>query len=171
MAKFCTECGKEIANGVAFCTECGTQAPADPVTEMSETVTEVKETKVKTPAVHTAPAQNNYQAPQQTQPVYQQPLITQATPDSTSKVVGTGAYFGLMFLFALPIIGILSVVIMSFAAKNKNIKHFAKANLIWAIIAFVLFIAAIIGIIALGNSLLEYIKQALEDSLGDLPIH
>jgi len=29
MAKFCTNCGKEIADGVAFCTECGTPAPAD----------------------------------------------------------------------------------------------------------------------------------------------
>ena len=25
----CTNCGKEIADGVAFCTECGTKAPAD----------------------------------------------------------------------------------------------------------------------------------------------
>ncbi len=168
MAKFCTECGKEIASGVAFCTECGAKAPDDPVTETTETVTEVKtEPKLETKpeaAIHTAPSQNNYRA-QQTQPVYQQPPITQAAPDPASKVVGTGAYFGLMFLFSLPIIGILSVIIMSFAAKNKNIKHFAKANLIWAIISFVFFIAAIIGIIALGNSLLEYIKQALEGSL------
>ena len=28
MAKFCTECGKEIKEGVAFCTECGTKLPA-----------------------------------------------------------------------------------------------------------------------------------------------
>ena len=37
MAKFCTECGKEIADGVAFCTECGTKAPADPATATTET--------------------------------------------------------------------------------------------------------------------------------------
>ena len=49
MAKFCTECGKEIAQGVAFCTECGTKAPADPATATTETVTEAKETKVETP--------------------------------------------------------------------------------------------------------------------------
>ncbi len=183
MAKFCTECGKEIASGVAFCTECGTKAPDDPATETTETtetiettetVSEVKtEPKVETKpeaAIHTAPTQNNYQA-QQTQPVYQQPPITQASPDPASKVVGTGAYFGLMLLFALPIIGILSVIIMSFAAKNKNIKHFARANLIWSIIAFVLFIAVIIGIIVIGNSVIEYIKQALEGSLENLPFN
>ena len=32
-------------------------------------------------------------------------------------------------------------------------------------------IVSIIGIISLGNSLVEYIKQALEGSLGDLPIN
>ncbi len=36
MAKFCTECGKEIAAGVAFCTECGAKAPADNNTEKKE---------------------------------------------------------------------------------------------------------------------------------------
>ncbi len=76
MAKFCTECGKEIADGVAFCTECGTKAPADPVTETTETVTEVKETKVETPVVHTPPAQS-YQAQQTyTQPSAQLEGIT-----------------------------------------------------------------------------------------------
>ena len=41
MAKFCTECGKEIKEGVAFCTECGTKAPADPVSATTETVTDL----------------------------------------------------------------------------------------------------------------------------------
>ena len=63
MEKFCTECGKEIADGVAFCTECGTKAPADPATATTETVTEAKDTKVETPVVHTPPAQS-YQAQQ-----------------------------------------------------------------------------------------------------------
>ena len=161
MAKFCTECGKEIADGVAFCTECGTKAPADPATATTETVTEAKDTKVETPVVHTPPAQS-YQAQQ---------TYTQPAPDPTSKVVGTGAYFGLMLLFALPIIGIISVIVMASKAKNKNIKNFAKANLIWAIIAVILSISVIVGIIALGNSFMEYIRQALEGSLGDLPIN
>ena len=125
MAKFCTECGKEIAAGVAFCTECGTKAPADPVSATTETVTEAKDTKVETPVVHTPPAQS-YPAQQ---------TYTHPAPDPTSKVVGTGAYFGLMLLFAIPIIGQIACLIMAFAPKNKNIKHFARAQLIWTVIA------------------------------------
>ena len=110
MAKFCTECGKEIAQGVAFCTECGTKAPADPETATTETVTEAKDTKVEPPVVHTPPAQS-YQAQQ---------TYTQPAPDPASKVVGTGAYFGLLLLFAIPIIGQIACLIMAFAPKNKN---------------------------------------------------
>lgn len=31
MVRFCTNCGKEIADGIAFCTECGTPTPAEPL--------------------------------------------------------------------------------------------------------------------------------------------
>jgi len=163
MAKFCTECGKEIAADVTFCTECGAKTPSDSAPRTVQTTNEVKTEVMVDPPAHTASAQS-----------YQQPVVTQAAPqvqESISKVVGTGAYFDLMLLFALPIIGIISVIVLPCKAKNKNIKNFAKANLIWAIIAFIFFVATIIGIIAVGNSLMEYIKQALEGSLGDLPIN
>ena len=161
MAKFCTECGKEIAAGVVFCTECGTKAPADPATATTETVTEAKETKVETPVVHTPPAQS-YQAQQ---------TYTQPTPDPTSKVVGTGAYFRLMLLFAIPIIGQIACIIMAFAPKNKNIKHFARAMLIWTVIGIIIAALVIGGIVLLVNTFSDYIAEATGgefNGLGDL---
>ena len=161
MAKFCTECGKEIAAGVAFCTECGTKAPADPATATTETVTEAKDTKVEPPVVHTPPAQS-YQAQQ---------IYTQPAPDPTSKVVGTGAYFGLMLLFAIPIIGQIACLIMAFAPKNKNIKHFARAQLIWMVIGIIIAALVIGGIVLLVNTFSDYIAEATGgefNGLGDL---
>lgn len=157
MAKFCTECGKEIADGVAFCTECGTKAPADPATATTETVTEAKDTKVEIPVVHTPPAQS-YQAQQ---------TYTQPAPDPASKVVGTGAYFGLMLLFAIPIIGQIACLIMAFAPKNKNIKHFARAQLIWMVIAVVLLGILVAVISLLTNSLMDYINQLTDGQFSD----
>ena len=157
MAKFCTECGKEIAQGVAFCTECGTKAPADPATATTETVTEAKETKIETPVVHTPPAQN-YPAQQ---------TYTQPAPDPASKVVGTGAYFWLMLLFAIPIIGQIACLIMAFAPKNKNIKHFARAQLIWMVIAIVLIGILVALITLLTNSLMDYINQLTDGQFSD----
>ena len=161
MAKFCTECGKEIAQGVAFCTECGTKAPADPATATTETVTEAKDTKVEPPVVHTPPAQS-YQAQQ---------TYTQPAPDPTSKVVGTGAYFGLMLLFAIPIIGQIACLIMAFAPKNKNIKHFARAQLIWMVIAIVLIGILVALLSVLTNTLMDFIKESIGgefSNLGDI---
>ena len=161
MAKYCTECGKEIAQGVAFCTECGTKAPADPATATTETVTEAKDTKVETPVVHTPPAQS-YQAQQ---------TYTQPAPDPASKVVGTGAYFWLMLLFAIPIIGQIACLIMAFAPKNKNIKHFARAQLIWMVIGIIIAALVIGGIVLLVNTFSDYIAEATGgefNGLGDL---
>ena len=184
MAKFCTECGKEIREGVAFCTECGAKAPADPAVETTETVTEAKETKVETPVVHTPPAQSYqpqqqippqppqqaYPQPQQVyaQPVYQQPIYAQPAADPTTKVASTGTYFGLMLLFALPIIGFIACIIMAFAPKNKNIKHFARAMLIWTIIGLVIGGLLVAGLMALSNVLTDLINQATGGELGEL---
>ena len=183
MAKFCTECGKEIAQGVAFCTECGTKAPADPAPNENTTVTEATPTKAETPPVHTPAAQTGYQAPQQTyspppQTTYQQPVAAAPAADPASKVVGTGTYFGLMVLFALPVIGFIACIIMCFAPKNKNLKHFARANLIWAIIGLIIGGLVIGGIYLLSNSLMDYINSLTDGqfsgwgdifgSLGDL---
>lgn len=164
MAKFCTGCGKEIADGVAFCTECGAKAPETTAVK-AETVTDnAAQPQTQTPQAYQA--QKPYQQPTPQQTVVQTPVA-----ESVSKVVGTGTYFALMLLYALPIIGIISVIAMSCSAKNKNLKNFAKAYLIWAIIAVLLSISMIIGLIALGNSFMEYIKQAIEGSVGNLPIN
>ncbi len=151
MAKFCTECGKEIAEGTAVCAECGTKAPA------TEDVTEVTST-----AVHTSKAQNSYQ---------EQETYTQTVPDPASKVVGTGAYFGLMLLFAIPIIGFIACIIMAFAPKNKNIKHFARATLIWMVIALVLAGVLIAVITLMTNVITNYVNQLTDgqfSGFGDL---
>ncbi len=147
MARFCTECGKEIADGVAFCTECGTKLEAN----------ELKPVSAPPPVTQAPPvAQVN------TQPSYSPPVA-----DNQNKVISTGLYIGLMLLFAIPIIGFIVCIIMAFAAKNKNIKNYAKATLIWMIIAFVL-IGILIAIASvLVGTLTDYINQMTDGQFGD----
>ncbi len=167
MAKFCTECGKEIAAGMAFCTECGTKAPDDPAPQVTEAVTEVKaeptppakpETPVYTPP---APAYQPQQTYAQPQPTYSSPV-----PDNTNKVVGTGLYIGLMILFSIPIIGFIACIIITFTAKNKNIKNYARATLICMIIAFVLLAILVALVSVLVNALNDYINQMTDGQFG-----
>ncbi len=146
MAKFCTECGKEVAEGIAFCTECGAKLEANEPTPAPPPVTP---------------------APPVTQGKNQQPTVSPPAPDPANKVVSTGLYIGLMILFAIPIIGFIACIIMAFAPKNKNIKNYARATLIWMIIAFVLLAILIALASVLANTLTGYINQITDGQFGE----
>ena len=72
------------------------------------------------------------------------------------KVVSMWKYFGLNILFALPIVGIIAMVVFSFAAsKNKNITNFSRAALLAAILGTVLAVAGLVFFtVAVGGSVL-----------------
>ena len=185
MAKFCTGCGREIADGVAFCTECGTKAPADTPQEAQrpqETAAEqtaqapnpqtAAQPAPEAPGEQAAPAQTAYTPPPQTEPARQQQTSTPSAyqspaPASESKVVGTGWFFGMMLLFAIPVIGWLVCLITALAAKNENKKHFAKAMLIWLIIGLVLAVVGYFVFRWLGGALMDYINQATDGAFGE----
>ena len=133
MKKFCTECGKELSKNTMFCTECGSPVSKDTVKPVEKS----QEISVNTMPVVQAP----------------QPIVAE------SKVVGTGMYFGLMFLFSLPIIGFIVCIIMAITAKNKNLKNFAKAVLIWTVIAFVISAILVAIVVMLGNAFTSYITS------------
>lgn len=162
MPKFCTNCGKEIADGVAFCTECGTPAPA----EEAASTTEIRKEE-SNPAP--APTQQTYTQPVQPQPVYQQPApAVDAPPSGKYGVVGTGYFFGMMFLYAIPVIGWLVCLITAFAAKNENKKHFSRAMLIWLIIGLVLAVVGFFAFRWLGGMLTDYINAEFGGQFGGL---
>lgn len=197
MAKFCTGCGKELSEGILFCTECGTKVPAEtsapieppaaPVTPPAATENEQVPPPVSQP-VHTPPKVEPQPQPQpQPQPVYQQAAYAPPPPQQTyqtytqppaqpaypqpqatpSKVVGTGAFFGLMFLFAIPIIGWLICIIMAFAPKNKNLKNFARAQMIWGIIGFVLCLILFFAGRFLINTVINYLPDDIKSGISD----
>ena len=159
MAKFCTDCGSEIRDGIAFCTNCGAKA--------EQAKTAPQQMPEMSPAPRTTPRPTASPAPQYTSA----PQPKAAVP--ADKTVSTGTFFGLMFLFSLPILGWLICLIVAFAAKNQNIKHFARAMLIWLVISLV--VGALIGLAinAFINSITPYLEQAMGEfgqigSSGDL---
>ena len=76
MAKFCTECGKEIADGVSFCTECGAKAPDTPTAKAEAVTGNAAQTQTQTVKTY-----------QQTTP--QQTVAQAPVAEPVSKVVGT----------------------------------------------------------------------------------
>lgn len=74
------------------------------------------------------------------------------------KAVGIGTYFGLLLLFMLPVIGIFASLIVALVAKNRNLKNFAYAALIWTLIA------TVVGLAVFGFSLWLIRDQLLPES-------
>ena len=60
-------------------------------------------------------------------------------------MLGTGAYFGLLLLVFIPIVGFLVLLILAFAPKNKNLKHFSRAALIVSILQLVLTVVLLVA--------------------------
>lgn len=157
MAKFCTGCGKEIADGVAFCTECGTKAPADTPQEAPQPYTPpVQQTAPSPAAIATAAPPRAAAVP------------AEAPPAGRNGIVGTGWFFGMMFLYAIPVIGWLVCLITAFASKNESKKHFARAMLIWLIIGLVLAVVGYFVFRWLGGAITDYINAEFGGQFGDL---
>ncbi len=150
MAKFCGECGKELREGASFCAECGTPAPK---------------------AVPTVSQDRAEPMPVQQEPVVQQqPAVQQqqkAPAQAETNTVGTGMYFLLMFLYALPGIGLIACIISAFAPSNKNIRNFAKAMLIWLVIGVVFTVIIVIAGSLLGGVVTEYLAETDMQSFGE----
>ncbi len=147
MAKFCTGCGKELADGLMFCTDCGTKVPegtssqADAVKEEIPAKAEV----IKEPVIV------------QAQPVQQQPKqIIQPTENHSAS---TAHFFWMMLVYSLPLIGWLICIIMAFAPKNESKKHFARAILIWCIVGIVISIITLIIMSVLGGGIAEILSE------------
>lgn len=96
--------------------------------------------------------QNPYMAPMQPQPAYQPPV--------ESEDVSMGEWMWTLLLLYIPIVNIILMLVWAFGGGTKASKaNFCKAQLIWTLIFFVLYIIMIIAIFSLGisaaNSLLH----------------
>ncbi len=142
MARFCNECGKEIPEGMSFCNSCGT-----PVQQQSV-------------QSQTAPSQQPVQQVQTQTKAPQAPLMDGS--------VSTGYFFGMMLVYAIPIVGWIACIVTAKKGKHQTKKNFAKAMLIWLIIGLVL--SLITGLLVgwLSTVLIDYINELAAAELGEM---
>ena len=72
---------------------------------------------------------------------------------SEYKPISMWGYFGYEILFSIPVIGFICLIIMSFAAGNKNVKNFARSYFCLFIISFV--ITVVLVAIAMATGAIE----------------
>ena len=153
MAKFCTGCGKELADGLMFCTGCGTKVPEGAPAESTSQAETVKEAPA-TAEVKQEPVTVQAEPQQQTQ---QMPIQTAQQAENHSA--STAHFFWMMLVYSLPLIGWLICIIMAFAPKNESKKHFARAILIWGIVGIVISIIGLIIMSLLGGGFAEILSE------------
>ena len=91
--------------------------------------------------------------------VQQQPATVQAKVEDKYGIVSVGLYFGMMFLFSIPIIGWLICLIVAFVPKRQSLKNYARATLIWLIIG--------LGLAALGFAIFSMLGNVVNGFISD----
>ena len=98
-----------------------------------------------------APAQPQYQ---QAQPQY---TVVTAAPEP-DQTVSTARFFWFRILFVIPFVGFILSIIMSFAPRNVNFKHFARSYMIMYFIGIGLVLVGLIIAIAGGAALSDIFR-------------
>jgi predicted nucleic acid-binding Zn ribbon protein len=171
---FCTECGANVPEDLKFCTECGAAMGAAKAAAPAPAAEAVRQT-APTPQQQQPPPQPPQTQPQQSspQPIRYPPPAQPAygfdgepPKGGAYAVMGVGAYIGTMILFCVPVIGWLACIIMSFAAKNRNRRNFARAMLVFLIIGIVLSVALYFVFSWVWGAAAEYLQQYINEATG-----
>lgn len=156
----CKKCGAELLPGTQFCTECGekvTQEAQKPEQKPAE-----QSPAAAAPAVPYGSANQNASA-----------ANSRPADGKTDRVMGVGAFFWLTVLFRIPFLGLLMALILSFVPGNKNLRNFARANLIHAVIGIVIVLLLSLAARALTGFLKNTItdmfsKEEISDIFSDI---
>lgn len=83
--------------------------------------------------------------------------------------VSMGTFFGLQLLFAIPVIGWIVCIIMTFAPKNQTLKNYARAMLIWIVIGLLLALCLSLFLQWVGTMIPEWIEAVSNELPGAYP--
>ncbi|MBQ2603314.1 MAG: zinc ribbon domain-containing protein [Oscillospiraceae bacterium] len=167
----CPKCGAEVAAGSRFCTSCG-QSMAASQPAPAPAAAQPAPAPVSAPAAAQQPVrqyaapQQQYAQPQQqyAQPqynIYNNMSVTEANLPAQYKPLSPWAYFGLSLLFAVPIVGLVFLIVFSFNNNNINRRNFARSFFCMLLIAAIIFVIVLVISLILGNSILDSIRSSL----------
>ena len=100
--------------------------------------------------------QQQYQQPYTQQPVYNNINVTPQIPDNY-KPISPWGYLGDSILFAIPVLGLILLIVFSFSDANINRRNYARS--IWCALLLGVIITVILVILAavLGISIMSYL--------------
>ncbi len=150
----CPKCSNEISPESSFCGNCGSKIEKSREAEPEKTIQppEVKETPQKAAVSESASPPPPPPMPTAAEQGY---VMT----DKASQPLGIGKYLLVMFVFSIPLVNVIMMIVWSISSKNINLRNFAIAAFIWIVIIIVV----IIGFsTAIGVIFSQYIDQFIE---------
>ena len=171
-ALFCPECGERVASPAEEKAEDMKQEFQQTLGEEAEqTPAEAEQTPAEaeqTPAEAELPKIPDYAAPAFTaaaataagtaaaseKPVAPAAHLSEGPEVLTvyNKPLSTAAYFWTLLLFAVPVIGLIAMLIMAFASKNANRRNLAQACLIGLLICLIFLGLFMLVLVVSGKS-------------------
>ena len=80
--------------------------------------------------------------------------------------MSTIGFMLLQLLYAIPLVGFFSSLVLSIAPRNKNLRHHALANFLWRIIFLALFIFGCIKLKAQVDVVWDKLNQSYAETYG-----
>lgn len=92
-----------------------------------------------------------------------------AVCDKSTKPVSYGEFLGVLWLFAIPVIGWIACLIFMFAPKKKGLKNYARAVVTWVVVKIIVAVLVVLLAINLfSSSILPMINDSLGTQFSDI---
>ncbi len=150
----CQNCQAEVGPEASFCQECGAHIEEAGGGSEQMNVSETQNQTAEPPspearqAAATPPVNANARA--------------EAVDDDSTRPLGIGTYFLMLFVFGIPVVNIIMMIVWTLSSKNKNQKNLAAAALIWTVILLIVAVlfSAVAGVF-ISVILDQYLYQVM----------
>ena len=162
---YCKNCGTQLKDGVKFCHACGTAIEIMEPIKFEEPIEINEPVEIEIPVETAEPfdfeipieVYETVEPVETIQPTIVEPQKNTIPPEY--QPMGAWSFFWLRILFAIPVVGLVFLIIFSFSGGNLSRRSFARSywcGLLIVGIAFLAVLSLYLILISIGAGVLGY---------------